>query len=157
MVLQIVRLISISFHPSRSFIQIHTWSSKTPGGQNTLNGASNVTTFSAESSANSEIALSTTSPEIVFVNALTGIEARRIATTSMITHLLFSHSTLVSGAFDGCVRLHDPRTGLRKDSKGGSNATIKAHNGSIQGIQSAGNYLYTIGYGVRYFLSGQSS
>lgn len=53
---------------------------------------------------------------------------------------------LVSGASDGYLRLHDPRTGM---TKSGADGSVKAHKSGIQGLQATGNFVFTIGLGER--------
>jgi PAB-dependent poly(A)-specific ribonuclease subunit 2 len=77
---------------------------------------------------------------------MTGNSIREVATPSLITQLQFSHMMLVSGASDGYLRLHDPRTGMTKSSADGS---VKAHKSGIQGLQATGNFVFTIGLGER--------
>jgi PAB-dependent poly(A)-specific ribonuclease subunit 2 len=70
------------------------------------------------------------------------------ATSSLLTHLELSHTFLVSGSSDGYVRVHDPRTGIGRP--GGADNLVKAHARSIQGLQTAGSYIFTIGMGERH-------
>ncbi|KZT28674.1 hypothetical protein NEOLEDRAFT_1224080 [Neolentinus lepideus HHB14362 ss-1] len=107
-----------------------------------------VTTFSNTSSTSQVIAVSTTAPELLLLNALTGDAVRQVSAPSMISHLEFSHTSLLSGSMDGCIRTHDPRTGMRRDD-GGGESTAKAHVGNIQGLQVSGNFVYTAGWGLR--------
>ncbi|KAH9934990.1 uncharacterized protein B0H18DRAFT_979313 [Fomitopsis serialis] len=58
--------------------------------------------------------------------------------TTSITHL-------VSGSSDGFLRLHDPRNAMWHEG----NNSVRAHTGGIQGLESSGNYIYTIGLGTR--------
>ena len=69
----------------------------------------------------------------------------------MLNHLHLSHTMLLSGSADGYVRTHDPRNGGRR-ADGGAEGSVFAHAGGVQGLQSSGNYVYTIGLGFRYVL-----
>jgi len=79
---------------------------------------------------------------------MTGSIVRQATTPSLVTHLQFSHSFLLSGSSDGYLRAHDPRTGMGR--AGGAESLVKAHYSSIQGLQTAGNFAFTIGLGVRW-------
>jgi PAB-dependent poly(A)-specific ribonuclease subunit 2 len=72
----------------------------------------------------------------------------RQAPVPSITHLQFSHSFLLSGSSDGYLRVHDPRTGMTRAS--GAESHVKAHFSGIQGLETAGNFAFTIGLGVRW-------
>lgn len=61
----------------------------------------------------------------------------------MYTHLVNTHSFLISGASDGFIRSHDPR------APSTSSNSVKAHISSVQGLQAGGNYIYSIGMGTR--------
>lgn len=84
----------------------------------------------------------------MFIDSMTGVYVRRVNTPSMINHLSFSHSLLVSGSLDGYVRVHDSRTGMKSDRN--SSALGRAHQGSIHGLQCSGNYVFTVGFGIRF-------
>ncbi|KAA1471282.1 PAB-dependent poly-A-specific ribonuclease subunit PAN2 [Dentipellis sp. KUC8613] len=107
----------------------------------------NVTTFSNINSTTKTLAAATSTPELVLLNSITGTVVRQTPLLSLTTQLHFSHTYLLSGSSDGYVRCHDPRTGLRRE--GGAESSVKAHASEIQGLQSSGNYLYTIGWGLR--------
>ena len=79
---------------------------------------------------------------------MTGSVVRQSPTPSIINHVQYSHSFLLSGSSDGYVRIHDPRTGLRREE--GADALIKAHASGIQGLQSSGNFAFTIGWSLRW-------
>jgi hypothetical protein len=91
--------------------------------------------------------VATTTPEILLLNSMTGSVVRQATTPSVITDLWFSHSVLLSGSSDGFLRTHDPRTGMTKE---GGESLVKAHYGGVQGIQAGGNFLFTIGWGMRW-------
>jgi PAB-dependent poly(A)-specific ribonuclease subunit 2 len=86
--------------------------------------------------------------ELAFISTMTGAVIRQVQTSSLATHLELSHTFLVSGSSDGYIRVHDPRTGMGRS--GGAEDLVKAHALSIQGLQTAGNYIFTIGMGERY-------
>jgi hypothetical protein len=54
---------------------------------------------------------------------------------------------LLSGSSDGYLRVHDPRTGMGRT--GATENAVKAHSSSIEGIQTTGNFVFTIGMGER--------
>ncbi|TFY82963.1 hypothetical protein EWM64_g1049 [Hericium alpestre] len=118
---------------------VNKWYHRTPAG--------GVTTFSNNLSSSKALAVATSSLELVLLNSSTGSVMRQAPLVSTVNHLHFSHSFLVSGSSDGFVRCHDPRTGLRRE--GGAESAVKAHASEIQGLQTSGNYLYTIGWGLR--------
>lgn len=93
-------------------------------------------------------AVSTSGSELLLVNAMTGSLSRQATTPSIVTHLEFSHNILLTGSADGYVRAYDPRTGIVRN--GGSESMVKAHYGGIQGLQTAGNFIFTIGMSLRY-------
>jgi hypothetical protein len=109
--------------------------------------SASVTTFSSTLSSSRTVAVSTSTPEIVLLNSITGSVLRQASVPSTIRHLHFTHSYLLSGDSDGYLRCHDHRTGLRRE--GGAENTVKAHASEIQGLQSSGNHVYTIGWGLR--------
>jgi hypothetical protein len=89
-----------------------------------------------------------TSTELLFLNGVSGAVIRRAPSSTIIEHLHYSHTVLVSGGSDGYIRTHDPRTGLKRDNTG-SESSIQAHFAGVAGIQTNGNYVYTIGWGLR--------
>ncbi|CAK5279336.1 unnamed protein product [Mycena citricolor] len=103
-----------------------------------------LTTFSNTSVASHTLAASSVGPELLLLNSATGAVLRQAPCPSLLTHLEFSHSSIFSGASDGLVRVHDPRTALAR-----SESQVRAHHGGIQGLQVATNYIYTIGLGLR--------
>ena len=106
-----------------------------------------VTTFSGTLSSSKTLAVSTSAPEIVLLNTATGSVTIQAPVPSIIRQLHFTHTFLLSGDSDGFLRCHDPRTGLRREN--GSESVVKAHASEMQGLQSSGNYVYTIGWGLR--------
>ncbi|KAJ6546999.1 ubiquitin carboxyl-terminal hydrolase-domain-containing protein [Mycena capillaripes] len=102
-----------------------------------------LTTFSNTSMASPVLAASSTSSELLLLNSMTGSILRQASTPSLISHLEFSHSAILSGASDGYIRTHDPRTALNRPE-----SQILAHYSGIQGLQTTGNYVFTIGLGV---------
>lgn len=109
--------------------------------------SASVTTFSGTLSSSKTLAVSTSAPEIVLLNAATGSVTRQAPVPSIIRQLHFTHTFLLSGDSDGFLRCHDHRTGLRREN--GSESVVKAHASEMQGLQSSGNYVYTIGWGLR--------
>lgn len=105
-----------------------------------------VTTFSNASHSHF-LAAATTNLELLFLNSMTGSVVRQAPTPSVVTQLQFSHSVLLSGSSDGFLRVHDPRTGMGR--AGAAESVIKSHMGSIQGLQTVGNFAFTIGMGER--------
>lgn len=103
-----------------------------------------VTTFSNTSNSSPVFAVSTVGPELHLLNSMTGDVVRQTPSPSLITHLEFSHSLLLSGSSDGYVRTHDPRTGVSR-----AEGSVMAHYSGIQGLQTTGNFVLTIGLGVR--------
>lgn len=77
---------------------------------------------------------------------MTGNPVRVASSSSVATHLQFSHSTLLAASADGYVRVHDPRTGLLREN--GENSVL-AHTSGVQDLQVSGNYFYTVGWSVR--------
>jgi hypothetical protein len=99
-------------------------------------------------SSSQNLCAATSSPELLFLNGVTGAIIRRTSSTSIVEHLHYSHTVLLSGSADGYIRTHDPRTGLRRDSSG-AEASVQAHIAGVHGLQTNGNYVYTIGLGLR--------
>lgn len=77
---------------------------------------------------------------------MTGNPIRVATTSSVATHLQFSHSTLLAALTDGHVRAYDPRTALLREN--GENSVL-AHSSGVQDLQTSGNYFYTIGWSIR--------
>jgi hypothetical protein len=109
--------------------------------------SASVTTFSSTISSSKTVAVSTSALEIALLNSITGSVIRQASVSSVIRHLHFTHSYLLSGDTDGFLRCHDHRTGLRRE--GAAENTVRAHASEMQGLQSSGNYVYTIGWGLR--------
>lgn len=55
---------------------------------------------------------------------------------------------LISGSMDGYIRTHDVRVG-KKSSGDFSESSVKAHMKGIQGLETSGNLVFSIGWGVR--------
>ncbi|KAF5379932.1 hypothetical protein D9757_007171 [Collybiopsis confluens] len=93
-------------------------------------------------------AVSTSNSELLLINAMTGNLSKQVTTASIATHLEFSQNNiLLSGSADGHVRAFDPRTGTTRG--GSSESSVKAHYGGIQGLQTVGNFIFTIGMSLR--------
>lgn len=118
------------------------------GGMNKwfFRSASALTAFSSATYTSNVLAVSTTAPELVLLNAMTGNAVRVAPSPSVVTHLQFSHSTLLAALADGYVRAYDPRTALLREN--GENSVL-AHSSGVQDLQTSGNYFYTIGWSVR--------
>lgn len=107
------------------------------------------TTFSNNATHSNVVAVSTTSPEIMEVNSLTGQIIRKSPTPSIVNHLQYTHSCLLAGSADGIIRVLDDRGGRRREA---GESSVKAHHSGIQGMQHSGNnFVYSIGYGLRLF------
>ncbi|KAF9532295.1 ubiquitin carboxyl-terminal hydrolase-domain-containing protein [Crepidotus variabilis] len=121
----------------------------TKGGVNKwfLRPSADILTFSNAPPSSTGLAVSLISLEIGFVSLMTGTMIRQVQTSSLLTQLELSHSALISGSSDGYIRIHDPRTGMARS--GGAENLAKAHPRSLQGLQVAGNLIFTIGMGER--------
>ncbi|KIL69643.1 hypothetical protein M378DRAFT_184057 [Amanita muscaria Koide BX008] len=106
----------------------------------------NINTFTDTTGASHQIAVSDVSSQLLFLNSMTGNVVREVVTPSLVTHLQFSRTALVSGSSDGYLRVHDPRTGMVRPNAEGS---VMVHRCGIQGIQATGNLIFTIGLGER--------
>jgi hypothetical protein len=102
-------------------------------------------------SSSQNLCVATSSPELLFLNGVSGAVIRRAPSASIIEHLHYSHTVLLSGSVDGYLRTHDPRTGLRREASS-AEASVQAHVAGVKGMQANGNYVYTIGWGLRYAL-----
>ncbi|KAF8969950.1 ubiquitin carboxyl-terminal hydrolase-domain-containing protein [Flammula alnicola] len=107
----------------------------------------NIVTFSNTPSSSNIMAVSLANLEMAFLSPINGACIRKVPTTSVLTQLELSHSMLLSGSSDGYLRVHDPRTGMGRS--GGTENFVKAHARSIQGIQTTGNFVFSIGMGER--------
>ena len=105
-----------------------------------------MTTFSNTISASPNIAAATNVPELLLINNSTGSLVRQWSAPSLITHLVSSHTLLLSGSADGFLRTHDVRVGKTADN---SENSVKAHAKGIQGLEVSGNLVFTIGWGLR--------
>ena len=74
-----------------------------------------LTSFSNSISASPNIAVSTSVPELSLINSSTGKLVRQWPSPSLLTHLVSSHTLLLSGSADGCIRTHDIRIGSKGD------------------------------------------
>ena len=101
--------------------------------------STDVVTFSNTSQTSHFLAASLVDLEMVFLNSMTGSIIRQVKTTSPLTHLELSHSMLLSGSSDGYLRVHDLRTGMGRT--GATENLVKAHSSSIEGVQTAGNFV----------------
>ncbi|KAF8590468.1 hypothetical protein K439DRAFT_1329688 [Ramaria rubella] len=110
---------------------------------------SSIVTFASHPNNSHTLISATTTPELLMLNTTTGSPIRTLSSPSQLTHLHFSHSLLISGSADGFLRTHDVRTSMRRDDGATGEHTIRAHLGGVQGLDSAGNFVYSIGWGVR--------
>ncbi|KAI6151085.1 ubiquitin carboxyl-terminal hydrolase-domain-containing protein [Pisolithus tinctorius] len=92
------------------------------------------------------LATASSTPELTLLNASTGSTVRQAPVSSVITHLQFSLSNLLSASIDGYVRVHDPRTGIRRENGEGS---VQAHSSGVQDLQVTGNFFFTVGRSIR--------
>ncbi|KAF5381095.1 hypothetical protein D9615_003865 [Tricholomella constricta] len=106
----------------------------------------NISTFSNTPNTN-VVAASTVDMELLYINSVTGTTIRHISTPSMITHIQSSPSMLLSGSLDGYLRTHDTRASSSR--AGGAESLVKAHSSGFQGLETTGNFAFTIGLGER--------
>lgn len=85
----------------------------------------------------------TAAQDLLTINSQTGDVVRTNQAISIYTHLVNTHSFLISGSSDGFIRTHDTR------SPNDVLNSVKAHVSGLQGIQAGGNFIYTIGMGTR--------
>lgn len=93
------------------------------------------------------LAVATDAQELVYLNELTGDVIRRNSVSGVINQLHFSHSLLLAGSSDGYIRSYDIRNPSRRTDS--AENSVYAHAGGVQGLQSGGNYVYSIGWGYR--------
>ena len=105
------------------------------------------TSFSNASGTGRGLAVATDAQELIYLNELTGDVIRRTNVSGIINQLHFSHSLLLAGSSDGYIRSYDPRNLSRRADSAENSAY--AHAGGVQGLQSSGNYVYSIGWGYR--------
>ena len=105
------------------------------------------TSFSNASGTTRGLAVATDAQELIHLNELTGDVIHRTNVPGIINQLHFSHSLLLSGSSDGYIRSYDLRNPSRRTDSAENSAY--AHAGGVQGLQSGGNYVYTIGWGYR--------
>ena len=89
--------------------------------------------------------------EFLVMNTKTGTVGRQIPCPPQVVNLHVSHSSVLSGSSDGILRTHDLRGSTKRSS--GTELSVRAHQGSIQAIESSGNWVYTIGWTLRCVLS----
>lgn len=105
------------------------------------------TTFSNASGTTRGLAVATDAQELIHINELTGDVVRRTNVPGIINQLHFSHSLLLTGSSDGYIRSYDLRNPSRRTDS--AEHSTYAHAGGVQGLQSGGNYVYSIGWGYR--------
>lgn len=109
--------------------------------------SADITSFSNNFNSSHILAAASMTSELLILNSMTGSVVQEIRTASVLTHLQFSHSSLLSGSLDGFLRVHDPRTGMSRS--GGAESAVKAHANSIEGLQTSDSLAFTIGMGER--------
>jgi PAB-dependent poly(A)-specific ribonuclease subunit 2 len=85
--------------------------------------------------------------EFLVMNTKTGTVGRQMPCPPQVVNLHVSHSLVFSGSSDGLLRTHDLRGSMKRNS--GTELSVRAHQGSIQAIESSGNWVYTIGWTIR--------
>ncbi|KDQ12374.1 hypothetical protein BOTBODRAFT_134946 [Botryobasidium botryosum FD-172 SS1] len=83
-------------------------------------------------------------PVFQLLNSATGAQIRTVPSPAFISHLRSSPSLLLSASSDGFLRTHDLRTAAKREE-----GSALAHSGGISGLETSGNYAYTIGWGIR--------
>lgn len=68
----------------------------------------------------------------------------------MINYLQYSQTCLLAASADGTLCVLDDRNGRRREA---GESSVKAHYNGIQGMQHSGNFVYTIGWGLRSTMS----
>lgn len=105
--------------------------------------SSAVTAFSNNAPNASVFYACTAAQELLAINSQTGDVVRKTPAMSIYSHLVHTHSMLVSGSSDGSLRTHDTRSSFNI-----LHTTI-AHTSGVQGLQASGNFIFTIGAGIR--------
>ena len=108
-----------------------------------------ITSFSNTISASHNIAISINAPELALLDTRTAAVVRQWPVNSLVTHLVSSHTLLLSGSADGTIRTHDVRHKGRIDA---SESYIKAHLRGVQGLEVSGNLVFSIGWGERFVM-----
>ncbi|KAI0811211.1 PAB-dependent poly-A-specific ribonuclease subunit PAN2 [Irpex lacteus] len=112
---------------------VNKWYFRTPNA---------VTAFSSNASTGSVFYACTASQEFFAINSQTGDVIRRSPTVSIYSHLVNGTNVVLSGGSDGYIRSHDPRTSTTVNA-------VQAHGSGIQGLLTSGNFICSIGLGVR--------
>ncbi|THH31551.1 hypothetical protein EUX98_g2646 [Antrodiella citrinella] len=102
-----------------------------------------ITAFSNNAPNASIFYASTAAQELLAINSQTGDVVRKVSAMSIYSHLVHTHSFLVSASSDGSIRTHDVRS--NQDVL----HTATAHTSGIQAMQASGNFIFTIGAGIR--------
>lgn len=106
-----------------------------------------ITSFSNASGTTRGLAVATDAQELIHLNELTGDAIRRTNVSGVINQLHSSHSLLLAGSSDGYIKSYDIRNPSRMSDS--AENSVYAHAGGVQGLQSSGNYVYSIGWGYR--------
>lgn len=110
-----------------------------------VKSAAPLTTFCNSPGSTSTLVVGSTSAELTVLNASTGDVIRQVPSSARVTRLQSSHDFVLSGSADGYIRTHDIRTSMRRTEN-----QVKAHQGVVQGLECNGNWIYSIGLGIRY-------
>lgn len=113
-----------------------------------VKNATPLTTFCNSPGSTSTLVVGSTGGELTVLNATTGDIIRQVTSSARVTRLESSSDCVLSGSADGYVRTHDIRASLRR-----TESQVKAHQGVVQGLECNGNWVYTIGLGIRYELA----
>ncbi|GJJ12243.1 hypothetical protein Clacol_006484 [Clathrus columnatus] len=111
--------------------------------------STSVSTFASHPNNTHSLILATQTPELIMLNTTIGSPIRTMPVVSQVTHLQYSHSLLISGSVDGFIRTHDVRSGTRRRDGATGEHTVRAHLGGLQGLDAVGNFVYSIGWGLR--------
>ncbi|KAI0703544.1 PAB-dependent poly-A-specific ribonuclease subunit PAN2 [Cytidiella melzeri] len=101
-----------------------------------------VTAFSSNAATGSIFFACTAGQEFLNINSQTGDVLRKSPAVSIYSHLVNGTNVVLSGGSDGYIRSHDPRTSSTV-------SVIQAHASGVQGLQTSGNFIYSIGLGLR--------
>lgn len=113
-----------------------------------VKSAAPLTTFCNSPGSTSTLVVGSTSAELTVLNASTGDVIRQVPSSARVTRLQSSSEFVLSGSADGYIRTHDVRTSMRRTEN-----QVKAHQGVVQGLECNGNWIYSIGLGIRYELA----
>jgi len=118
------------------------------GGDEVVDSAPPNTTLSTFAQGGYTLVAVSNKAEFLVLNTKTGTIGRKMPCPPQVVNLHVSHSLVFSGSSDGLLRTHDLRATTKKSA--GTELSVRAHQGSIQAIESSGNWVYTIGWTIRY-------